>query len=102
MQIDFDAVARAALAQSKTLLPEWFPNGRWANREYLIGNLNGDPGESLSINSHSGAWADFSSDARGGDTGQQRDHGQHQPHRGAPNAGGRGHTFSVWSAGLFA
>ena len=67
MNIDFDAVARATLAQSKNLLEEWYPSGRWAGREYLIGNVNGDPGESLSVNSQSGAWADFSADARGGD-----------------------------------
>jgi putative DNA primase/helicase len=65
--IDFESIARAALSQAKQLLESWYPAGRWSGREFLIGDIHGTPGESLSVNAVSGAWADFGGDARGGD-----------------------------------
>lgn len=65
--IDFEGIARAALSQSKPLLESWLPAGRWAGREFLVGDIYGTPGESLSINSATGVWADFGGDAKGGD-----------------------------------
>jgi Toprim domain/Domain of unknown function (DUF6371) len=66
-RVDFKAVAGAALSRSRHLLPGWFPAGRWRGREFLIGNLAGDLGESLSINADTGLWADFASGERGVD-----------------------------------
>lgn len=64
---DFESVARAALAQCQDLLPRWFPAGKFHGREFVVGDLRGTPGESLSINVQTGQWADFSTDDRGGD-----------------------------------
>lgn len=66
-QLDFAAVARLALAQAESLLAAWFPAGRKRGHEWVVGNLAGDAGESLSININTGQWGDFASDERGGD-----------------------------------
>lgn len=66
-QIDFEGLAARALSQAHDLLPTWFPDGRFFGREFVIGDLSGTPGESLSVNTQTGQWADFSTDARGGD-----------------------------------
>lgn len=65
--IDFVGINAAALAIFDTLLAEWFPAGRRIGSEYVLGNLHGDPGRSLSINIRTGKWADFSANAKGGD-----------------------------------
>ena len=65
--IDFAAVARLALGQAESLVAQWFPAGRKRGHEWVVGNLAGDAGESLSININTGAWGDFASDVRGGD-----------------------------------
>jgi len=65
--VDFEGLARAALSQAQDLLPRWFPDGKFMGREFLIGDLSGTPGESLSINTQTGRWADFATDDRGGD-----------------------------------
>lgn len=64
---DFDGTARAALSQAHDLLPRWFPAGRMFGREFVVGDLSGTPGESLSINTQTGQWSDFATDDRGGD-----------------------------------
>lgn len=65
--IDFAAVARAALSQHADLLSRWFPAGKKVGREYLVGDLSGTPGESLSINTTNGRWSDFAAGSAGGD-----------------------------------
>lgn len=65
--IPFDDINAAALAAYPGLLAEWFPAGRLAGHEFQLGDLSGKPGESLSINVSTGKWADFASDAKGGD-----------------------------------
>jgi hypothetical protein len=65
--ISFDPVNRAALAQYPQLLHDWFPAGKVKGHEFLTGDLRGSPGESLSINIQTGAWADFASIEKGGD-----------------------------------
>ena len=66
--INYPAVAAALLAQADSLVAEWFPYGKPRGREWLVGNLNGEAGESLSINRETGQWADFSTpDLKGGD-----------------------------------
>lgn len=65
--IPFDQINAAALAILPALLGEWFPQGVRRGHEFVIGDLRGSPGESLSINLNTAKWADFASDARGGD-----------------------------------
>lgn len=54
------------LEQSNRLLPTWFPNGRQVGREWVVGNLRGDTGESLKINLETGIWSDFATGETGG------------------------------------
>lgn len=65
--MDFERLAADLTAQARDLLPQWFPAGKWAGREFQVGNLRGDEGSSLSINGNSGAWSDFASGEKGGD-----------------------------------
>lgn len=65
--IDFQSIATLALAQAETLLPEWFPAGKRAGNEFVVGDLAGTPGSSLGVNIRTGAWSDFAGDAKGGD-----------------------------------
>ena len=65
--IPFERIAKAALAQCERLLREWFPAGRLSGREFKIGDLQGNPGESLSINVASGLWCDFATNQSGHD-----------------------------------
>lgn len=48
------------------VVPEWFPNGRLAGREWVLGNLKGEEGESLKINLDAGVWSDFATGESGG------------------------------------
>ena len=66
-RIDFASLASLALSQSGDLLARWFPAGKLKGHEYKVGNLRGEPGDSLSINVSTGAWSDFAADVRGGD-----------------------------------
>ena len=66
-RIDFPGLAIALLSRSRELLPAWFPAGKIAGHEFQVGNLQGEPGESLSINVQTGRWADFAGDVKGGD-----------------------------------
>lgn len=63
----FETIAKAALGQSVQLLERWLPAGRLVGHEYHVGNLQGEPGESLRINTRTGRWADFAADESGGD-----------------------------------
>ena len=65
--MDISEFAASLLPQSESLLREWFPAGKRAGDEYKLGSLNGEPGESLSINIKTGLWADFAGEHRGGD-----------------------------------
>ncbi len=66
-RLDWEGVGRAALSACPGLLHRWFPAGRINGREFVVGNLRGEKGDSLSINIDTGRWADFAGDARGGD-----------------------------------
>ncbi|WP_193771380.1 phage/plasmid primase, P4 family [Candidatus Magnetaquicoccus inordinatus] len=65
--LPFATIAARANQQAETLLREWFPQGKRRGWEYTVGNLNGEVGESLSINLNNGLWSDFASGERGGD-----------------------------------
>jgi hypothetical protein len=67
MSIPYEQIKAASLAQSESLLFSWFPNGKQAGDEFKIGNISGDPGSSLSINTRTGMWSDFAGDEKGGD-----------------------------------
>lgn len=67
MSIDFGALNARLLSNAYSLVPSWLPNGKTRGHEYIVGNLSGDAGTSLSINLDTGQWADFAADARGGD-----------------------------------
>src|SRR5215213_5197026 len=66
-RIDFEHVAALALSQSRSLVPQWLPNGRLHGHEFRVGGLDGAPGESLSVNLNSGLWSDFATGDKGGD-----------------------------------
>jgi putative DNA primase/helicase len=66
-QPDFEIVNAAALAAYPGLLQRWFRAGRLEAGEFVVGNLQGDPGASLKINVKSGLWSDFATGERGGD-----------------------------------
>ncbi len=68
-RIDFHAVNRAALSSLLALLHRWLPDGCVQGREYVALNptrADRRPG-SFRINLHTGKWADFACDAKGGD-----------------------------------
>ena len=67
MIIAFPAIAAAVLAQAKTLLPQWFPNGRFKGAEWTMGDIDGKPGTSLQFNVDKGYGTDFASGAVFGD-----------------------------------
>lgn len=64
---DFKETAAAALHSARELLRTWYPAGKFRGREYVVGNLHGDAGDSLSINVETGQWSDFASGDKGGD-----------------------------------
>ncbi|WP_017979868.1 hypothetical protein [Sphingomonas melonis] len=69
-QINFDAIATAALAVLPSLCARWLSDGREQGREWVARNPTRDDGKpgSFRINLASGKWADFAvPDARGGD-----------------------------------
>ncbi len=68
-RLDFPAINRAALASLPALLRRWLPDGRLLGREYTARNprrADRHPG-SFRVNVRSGKWADFATDAKGGD-----------------------------------
>jgi len=65
--INFEALATHLLASGDILLQNWFPAGKKQGREFMVGNLSGEPGESLSINLKTGKWSDFATGETGGD-----------------------------------
>ena len=65
--IDFSGIAAALLARAESLVPEWLPGGRRQGREWVCADASGGRGRSFSVNLESGAFADFSSDVKGGD-----------------------------------
>ena len=65
--IPFDVINQAALSNLPALLAGWFPAGKMQGKEYVLGDLSGAPGGSLSINVRTGTWKDFSSGEGGSD-----------------------------------
>lgn len=67
MPLDFAGLAASLLDRARTLLPQWLPEGKFAGHEFKVGSLNGEPGDSLSINVRSGVWKDFATGEGGQD-----------------------------------
>jgi len=65
--INFRALALELLAMADSLVPMWLSGGKRNGHEWVCGSLSGEAGGSCSINLVTGAWADFSSDEKGGD-----------------------------------
>ena len=65
--IPFDQINSIALSQFPQLVATWLPAGKRRGDEWVLGDLSGNPGRSLSINTRTGKWSDFSGDAKGGD-----------------------------------
>jgi predicted P-loop ATPase len=65
--IKFRDLAKALLAQSETLVPDWLLGGRRNGHEWVCGSLAGGSGSSCSVNLTDGKWADFASGEQGGD-----------------------------------
>ena len=66
-RVPFESVAAAAPAQARTLLPEWFPAGKWQGDEFVVGNAQGEPGDSLKFNIRKGCGLDFATGEKYGD-----------------------------------
>ena len=67
--IDFAQIRAAALGAADNLLAEWLPSGCYDGHEYVALNpTRADKKRgSFRINTHSGQWADFATDDKGGD-----------------------------------
>lgn len=63
--LDFGALHNAALAGR--MWERWYPNGRRQGNEWCVGDIQGNPGSSLKINTRTGKWKDWSSSLPGGD-----------------------------------
>lgn len=68
-KVDFKLIAARALASVDSLLNTWLPGGKREGHEYKALNpVRSDRKVgSFSINTKTGAWADFADDAKGGD-----------------------------------
>ncbi|HXF44896.1 MAG TPA: VapE domain-containing protein, partial [Burkholderiaceae bacterium] len=66
-RINFEELAARLASRAHELLPQWFPAGKFRGHEFVVGNLAGDPGESLSVNVDTGKWCDFATGEKGGD-----------------------------------
>lgn len=61
--LPFDQVNALLLSNFQTYLEEMFPNGVKKGSRFLVGDLEGNAGESLSINLRTGEWGDFNPQA---------------------------------------
>ena len=68
MPVDFDYINGQLASMVERIAPEWFPNGKYISGNWLVGNVDGDPGKSLSIDiaNKPGRWHDYATD-EGGD-----------------------------------
>lgn len=69
MQVNFKYINSEALSRYPSLLFDWLPGGNVIGNEFSTRNprrADNRPG-SFSINIHTGKWADFATNDRGGD-----------------------------------
>jgi hypothetical protein len=69
VRIDFKKLAKKALHHSQEIVTLMLPNGKQEGREWVAKNpLRNDQNlGSFKVNLSTGKWADFASDAKGGD-----------------------------------
>ena len=60
------AVASQAEPHIRRICEHLFPHGKVYGSEFVVGNIQGDPGDSLSINLNHGKWSDFAGTEPGG------------------------------------
>ena len=65
--MDFKELHQATLPKLEQLLRGIYPSGKVVGREFKIGNLRGEAGDSLSVNIDTGVWGDFATGEKGGD-----------------------------------
>jgi putative DNA primase/helicase len=67
--IDFQAIAQAAVQNALPLLQSWLPDGRQSGVEFRAKNPRRDDRKvgSFAINTQTGRWADFATGDAGGD-----------------------------------
>ncbi|MGE0105894.1 MAG: VapE domain-containing protein [Thiomonas sp.] len=66
-RIDFAQLAAALLSAAERLVPAWLPEGQREGHEWRCGGLSGRAGSSMAVNLHTGIWADFATEDKGGD-----------------------------------
>jgi putative DNA primase/helicase len=66
-KIDFDRINAVALSNLEGLLVSIFPAGKRDGREFVIGDIHGNPGDSLKVSLDKGVWCDFASGDKGSD-----------------------------------
>ena len=64
-RLDLFQLKIALTANCEAVCYHLFPSGKVKGKEFLVGDISGTPGKSLSINLKSGVWADFASDQKG-------------------------------------
>lgn len=67
MTVAFETLAQQLLGRADELCAQWLPNGKLTGREWCVGNIEGEVGQSLRINLDSGRWSDFATGQKGGD-----------------------------------
>lgn len=66
--IDYKDINQRLLAKIETLMHDWLPGGKKSAREWVCGDIEGNPGESFSVNMETGVWAEFAGQMqKGGD-----------------------------------
>jgi predicted P-loop ATPase len=66
--VDYRLLNARLIGKARELLQSWFPKGKPNGSHFYVGNLQGEPGKSLSIDLATGAWHDFADEsAKGGD-----------------------------------
>ena len=66
-RIDFAQLNAALLSAAERLVPAWLPEGHREGHEWRCGGLSGRAGSSMAVNLHTGIWADFATEDKGGD-----------------------------------
>ena len=65
--IPFEQIQSVSLANADRLLAGWFSKGKRVGKEFCVGNLAGDAGDSLKVNLTTGKWSDFATGEGGHD-----------------------------------
>ena len=67
MSIDYELLASVLARDGVALVQRWLPEGRRVGREWKVGSLKGEAGNSLGVNLDSFRWSDFTTGDKGGD-----------------------------------